>query len=483
MALLRPGDVLAGHRIEGEAGRGGMGVVYRATNLRLKRIVALKVIAPWLAAEPGFHERFEREMELAAALEHPHVIPVYEAGDGPDGELFVTMRFIDGTDMRALMARTGRLDPGLAADLIDQVASALDAAHRKGLVHRDVKPANVLISYSEGKPHAYLTDFGLTKRISSESGLTLAGTVVGTVDYIAPEQVKGEPVDGRADVYALGCVLFQALTGVIPYPRDTDAAKMYAHASAPVPSVLEEAPELPPQLAEVVRLAMAKHPEDRYQSAGELGRAALAAVRETGTAPTLVRAPAAADRTPVAPGGGRRPPAGGRRRWLAAGAAAAIALLVAVVLVSSSGGSSNPPPTQSTTVRATEPTPGLLRPQLDAKVNAACRAYKRATDAVPYPSDYLINATSAGAYLDKIYPSTRAEYLAIAELKPDSSVKTDFDKYLQNGTYRLGLLEDERGKAHLGDLPGLRRDFQALTTNLATITKPLKRKLGFTACF
>jgi hypothetical protein len=467
-----------------------MGVVYRATNLRLKRPVALKVIAPWLAAEPGFSERFEREMELAAQLEHPHVIPVYEAGDGPDGELFVTMRFVDGTDMRALMAHEGRLHPQLAAGLVDQVASALDAAHRKGLVHRDVKPANVLISFAEGEPHAYLTDFGLTKRIASETGLTRAGTIVGTVDYIAPEQVKGERVDGRADVYGLGCVLFQALTGVIPYPRDSDAAKMYAHASAPVPSVLTAAPELPPHLDEVVRRAMAKRPEERYQTAGELGRAAVAAVASAEVAPTLQHGAATAarasdsqaDTTVPAPRNWAARARAHPRRLAVAGAAA-VALVAGAIAVSSSGGSSKPPHAQSTTVRAALPPAGLSKAQLDAKVNGACRAFKAATHSIPYPSDYLLNAGSAAAYLDRIYPATQAEYVTIAELHPDASMKTDFDKYLANGTYRFGLFDDERGKAHAGDLTGVRHDFQVLTTNLATVTKPLKRKLGFTACF
>jgi hypothetical protein len=490
MALLRPGDVLAGHRIEGEAGRGGMGVVYRATNLRLKRTVALKVIAPWLAAEPGFHERFEREMELAAQLEHPNVIPVYEAGEGPEGELFVTMRFVDGTDLRALMVHEGRLDPRLAAELVGQVASALDAAHRKGLVHRDVKPANVLISYADGEPHVYLTDFGLTKRISSDSGLTRSGTVVGTVDYIAPEQVKGERVDGRADTYALGCVLFQALTGVIPYPRDTDAAKMYAHASAPVPSLLEAAPELPPQLDGVVRRAMAKSPQDRYQSAGELGRAALAAVGESEPAPTLIMDPAhpgvtarAAEsraETLVAPP--RRSWPSSHRVWLAAAGVAVIAIVAGVVALSSSGGSSKPPQ-PTTTVAAVTAAAGLSKSALDARVNAACTAYVNATKPVPVPSDFLISAPAAATFLDRIYPATQAEYLAISELRPGARIRRAFDRYLANGTYRLGLLDDERGKAHTGDMPGLRRDYQTLAINLATVTKPLKRRLGFTACF
>jgi hypothetical protein len=187
------------------------------------------------------------------------------------------MRFVEGTDLREMVALQGRLEPRVAARIISQTASALDAAHARGLVHRDVKPANVLIDESGGHPHAYLTDFGLTKQASSQSGLTKTGMIVGTMDYIAPEQLQGSEVDGRADIYALGCVFYQALTGQVPYPRETEPAKMWAHMSEPTPSLLAVAPNLPPELDEVVTRAMAKDPDDRYLSAGDFGRAAVAA--------------------------------------------------------------------------------------------------------------------------------------------------------------------------------------------------------------
>jgi len=273
----RIGSVIAGYRIEASIGRGGAGVVYRAEQLRLGRRVAIKLIAPELGEDPGFRERFERESRLAASIEHPNLIPVYEA-DEADGLLYLVMRYIPGTDLRRLIGDEGRLDPTRAAELVGQVAAALDAAHARGLVHRDVKPANVLIASVGGREHVYLTDFGLTKHLTSQAALTSTGEWLGTIDYAAPEQIQGGMLDARTDVYALGCVLDQAVTGQVPYIRDSDMAKMYAHLSEPPPSPTAVAPGLPVELDEVIARAMAKDPEGRYPSAGDLGRAALAAV-------------------------------------------------------------------------------------------------------------------------------------------------------------------------------------------------------------
>jgi hypothetical protein len=274
----RIGTVIGGYRIEAGIGRGGMGVVYRAEQLGLGRQVAIKLIAPELAEDPDFRERFERESRLAASIEHPNVIPVHEAGEG-DGALFIAMRYVAGTDLRAMLRSQGRLDPGRAGELVSQVAAALDAAHAYGLVHRDVKPANVLIASVGGREHAYLTDFGLTKHTTSLGGLTKTGEVVGTIDYVAPEQIEGRSLDARTDVYALGCVLHQTLTGEVPYVRDSDVAKMYAHLSEPPPAATALVPDLPAQLDQVIGRAMAKDPDARYPSAGDLGRAALAAAQ------------------------------------------------------------------------------------------------------------------------------------------------------------------------------------------------------------
>jgi hypothetical protein len=351
MPELTPGSDFAGYTIEDIAGRGGMGVVYRARQHRPSRLVALKVIAPELANDPDFRARFERESDTAASIEHPNVIPVYEVND-VDGLLFIAMRFVEGTDLRAMIAENGRLAPDLAADLIGQVASALDAAHERGLVHRDVKPANVLIAGRPGSYHAYLTDFGLTKNAQAESGVTKTGMFVGTVDYIAPEQLMGGQLDARADVYSLGCLLYQALTGEVPYPADSSMAKMYAHGNQPPPVPSALVPGLPGQFDDVVARAMAKDPNDRYLSAGDLGRAAKAAAQSQsltraersvatgeaapGEATAVAAAPTTASPAPttISP----TPPAGRTRMFAIAGAIAAVAIVALIVILASGGG-------------------------------------------------------------------------------------------------------------------------------------------------
>jgi predicted Ser/Thr protein kinase len=297
MVSFEPGVEVGGFVIESVAGRGGMGVVYRARQLRPDRVVALKVIAPDLAQDVTFRARFERESAIAAQIEHPNVIPVYAVGE-EQGVLFLAMRFIDGVDLGALIAQAGRLEPHRAAGVIDQVAQALDAAHRRGLVHRDVKPANILISPEGGREHVYLTDFGLSRHVEGSQAMTRTGMLVGTIDYIAPEQVHGDRVDARTDVYSLGCVLFQALTGTVPYPRENEYAKLFAHGNAPPPSVRERAPDLPQAFDPVLARAMAKTPEQRYLSAGDLARAALAAA----SASSLSRAERSVATGAAAPG-------------------------------------------------------------------------------------------------------------------------------------------------------------------------------------
>src|SRR3954451_5936103 len=277
MAEFQIGSEFAGHRIDGIAGRGGMGVVYLATHLALNRRVALKLIAPDLAADEGFRTRFKQESMTAASIDHPNVIPIYHAGE-EEGQLYITMRYVDGTRLRALIAQRGKLDAATTALIVSQVAAALDAAHAHGLVHRDVKPANVLVESAGDLEHALLTDFGLTKSLQSDTKVTKTGTVIGTFDYTAPEQLDARPVDARTDVYALGCVFFQTLTGRVPFPRDSLGATLFAHFEAAPPSVTALVPEAPAALDEVIATAMAKDPAARYQSAGDLARAALAAV-------------------------------------------------------------------------------------------------------------------------------------------------------------------------------------------------------------
>jgi len=271
------GSTFAGHRIDAVAGRGGMGVVYLATDLTLDRPVALKLIAPGLANDPVFRARFESECKLAAGIDHAHVVQIFHAGE-ERGLLYVTMRYVRGTDLRTLLGEEGRLAPARAVGIVVQVADALEAAHRRGLVHRDVKPANVLITTRDGAEHVFLTDFGVSKERSAETGLTKTGFAVGTADYIAPEQARGAAVDARADIYALGCVLYRALTGAVVYERESDVEKMWAHIHDPPPALLEVSPELPRGLEVVLDRALAKRPEDRQSSAAELAREALAAI-------------------------------------------------------------------------------------------------------------------------------------------------------------------------------------------------------------
>jgi len=272
------GDVFAGHRVDGVAGRGAMGVVLRATDLVLDRAVALKLIAPMHARDPVFRARFERECRLAAGIDHPNVVEIFRAGE-EGGRLYVTMRYIDGTDLKSLIARERRLAPERAVALVTQVAGALDAAHRRGLVHRDVKPANILVASREGVERALLTDFGISKQRTEtpDTALTGAGMALGSVDYMAPEQAQVRDLDARTDVYALGCVLFHALTGSVPFIRGNDFERMWAHVHEPAPAVSSIEPLLPAALDPVLARALEKAPDDRQQSAGEFAREARAA--------------------------------------------------------------------------------------------------------------------------------------------------------------------------------------------------------------
>jgi serine/threonine-protein kinase len=256
---------IAGYRIEEVAGRGGMGVVYRAQHVHLGRTVALKLLNPELAASDEFRERFIREARAAAELEHPNIVPVYDAGN-VEGRLYLAMKFIEGTDLARLLEQEGRLGPDRAMPLLEQLADALDAAHRNGLIHRDVKPANALLDGDR----LYLTDFGLTRRVDSTRPLTATGRAVGTAAYLAPEQIRGEPLDRRVDVYALGCVTYQTLSGAPPYLRDTDMLIMWAHVGAEPPSLSSECPDLPATVDRVIKKALAKAREDRYDTCGEL---------------------------------------------------------------------------------------------------------------------------------------------------------------------------------------------------------------------
>src|SRR4051794_5114424 len=260
-----------------------MAYVYRAEDRRLGRMVALKVLAPELTDNESFRRRFLRESQMAASIDHPNIVPIYDAGEA-DGLLYIVMRYVDGTDLKAVLAGDKQLDSQQVIGIFSQVAAALDAAHDHGLVHRDVKPANILISpgsAARGHDHVYLSDFGITKRAATLSGVTEAGVVIGTIDYLAPEQIAGKPVTAQTDLYALGCVIYQALAGSVPFVRDDDAALLWAHLAEAFPPISQRRPDLPPAVQDVLGRAMAKNPEDRYDSCGEF-LAELAAALATG---------------------------------------------------------------------------------------------------------------------------------------------------------------------------------------------------------
>ena len=377
------GDEFAGYRLRSVLGRGGMSVVYQAEHPRLGNVIALKVLAPELATDDAFRSRFLEESRIAASLNHPNVIPIHDTGS-QDGLLYIAMRYVPGTDMRQMIKKRGRIPAPTALFLLAQAARALDAAHARGLVHRDVKPGNLLVeraSDNEDPDHVYLTDFGISKYAMSRTGLTATGQFLGTIDYVAPEQIRGTSVLGLADQYALGCVLYECLTGQVPFEKDLDAAIIFAHVEEPptMPTVLR--PELPPAIDEVFGRVLAKRPGDRYGSCREFIDAARTALDGYATGPQALVSPER-DHTmtvhvpqaaAVAPSGGtgepggRRPP--GRRaapprrhwfarpRWIAALTALVLAVAGAGIWALVSGGSG-------------KHTGGMAMPSMSAKPKA-----------------------------------------------------------------------------------------------------------------
>lgn len=295
--IPRIGDQFGSYRLEEMIGHGGMSIVYRARHLVLERLVALKLLSPDLSEDPSFQERFIRESRLAAALDHPNVIPIYEAGE-ENNVFYIAMRYVPGSNLKAFLQRNGPLDRANTISIIGQIASALNAAHELGLVHRDVKPANVLMvegAAADGAHHLYLSDFGIAKQQSSH--ITRTGMFLGTADYASPEQIEGKALDARSDVYSLGCVLYECLTGNPAYEKDSEVALIYAHLLEPPPSACAARPDLSPVIDAVLAKAMAKKPEDRYGTAREMA----AAVREALTAPGRAETTAPAPPDPAVP--------------------------------------------------------------------------------------------------------------------------------------------------------------------------------------
>ena len=463
-AGLSPGDEFAGYRIERRLGRGGMGIVYEATEPGLDRRVALKLIAPEAAAEPVFLKRFEHESRIAAQVEHPNVVPIYAAGE-VDGIPYIAMRYVSGSDLGKRISEVGRLDPARAVAIVAQVAGGLDALHAAGLIHRDVKPANVLLSGTPGSEHAYLTDFGVARNVSSTSGLTRTGRFVGTLDYVAPEQIRGGRIDARVDVYALGGMLFKTLTGEVPFPREGEAAKLYAHLNDEAPQPSRFTPLVPASLDRVIGRAMAKDPADRYPSAGDLGRAAQAAITggdvvepertvATGAAAGAQTAELSPEptRTATAAGGGggqetaatrptppSRPPKRRRTGALALGAGAiALAAVVGVALLggddegsggSGGGGSGGGGSKQATTTATTEQPQALSRAQLIARGDEICLDSQNQFLQVSaeFPDG---EASLSPAYARKLVQISGQQVERFEALRPPPSVADPFAEYV-----------------------------------------------------
>jgi Protein kinase domain len=456
---LSEGDEFAGYRIERSLGRGGMGVLYLAIEPGLERRVALKLIAPEAAADEVFARRFAEESKIAASIEHPNVVPIYAAGE-EDGIPYIAMRYVSGSDLGRRLARGGRLEPAVAAALIAQVGSGLDAIHAAGLVHRDVKPANVLLGGNDGDDHAYITDFGVARNVSTESGLTQTGRFVGTLDYAAPEQISGGTVDARADVYALGCLLFKLLTGEVPYPRDGEAARLYAHLNDPPPAPSLHATAVPMALDDVAIRAMSKEPGDRYPSAGDLGRAAVAAL--SGSRPDLperaVATGAAATRTAetIAPAeeaprpetaATQRPAPEGEDRghrllWLElVSGLAVIAAIVAMVLAfgdgdGNTGTASEAGAKTKTTIggggqTGKQPQP-LSRAELIAKADAICADSQTSFEEVraEFPEAMQEEAPDVG-YSEALVGVSTPAVKRFTALNPPPSVRQPYEEYVQ----------------------------------------------------
>jgi serine/threonine protein kinase len=386
---IGPGSRVGSYLLMEQVGRGGMALVFLALDERLHRQVAIKVMAPGLPPDDGFRQRFIRELRAAAAVDDPHIIPVFDAGEA-DGVLYIAMRHVPGGDLRSMIQRDGPLSAGRTAMIVRAVASALDAAHSAGLLHRDVKPANMLVDARPGRQeHVYLSDFGLSKAVSQATGLTGSGQFLGTLDYIAPEQIEGGLVDGRTDQYALACSAYELLTAAPPFPREGAPAVMYAHLSEAPPSVRSRRPDIPAGVDQVLATALAKTPDKRYRTCSEFADALATALSSAADSPpgpgrppdrpptevvphpqparamssrdaptrSALRQTAPRTGSPVPPTGepGPRGSAGrrfGSRTLATMGAAAlvAAAVAVAVVLAVSHGG---PPPAASQSQSAT----------------------------------------------------------------------------------------------------------------------------------
>ena len=455
---LSVGTEFAGYRITGVIGRGGMSIVYSAEHMRLGRPAALKVLSPLLAADEGFRSRFTRESQLAAGLDHPSIVAIYDAGEA-DGQLYIAMRLVRGDDLGSLLEREGPLSFARAFSIVEQIGGALDHAHAQGLIHRDVKPANILVERPSER--AYLSDFGVVKETSSR-GLTKTGFFLGTFEYAAPEQIEGREVDGRTDVYALGCVLYETLTAEAPFAAQTEGSVIHSHLVEPPPRATDKRPDLPTVVNDVIATAMAKAQENRYPTCGEMVRALRAAVGHgdavvTETASTGVQGAAAtvyatspdastpaptADEPPAAPASAapkeQRTMAITRGRIVAAAAilVAVIAAAVAAALLiggNDSSSSSSPPTLPSTTTSTS--TSAEVAVGLQGVVPETLMKHCKVTSPTNGASQTAACAAPAGTttfwpdtWSFSFYPSTPAAMRAYDALRIQSGIGGNFGR-------------------------------------------------------
>jgi hypothetical protein len=465
---LSDGDEFAGYRIERRLGRGGMGILYLAVEPGLERRVALKLIAPEVASDDVFARRFAEESRIAASIEHPNVVPIYAAGE-QDGIPFIAMRYVAGPDLGRRIDRQGRLDPAPAVALIAQVANGLDAIHAAGLIHRDVKPANVLLSGEEGAEHAYITDFGVARNVSTQSGLTQTGRFVGTLDYVAPEQISGEPIDARVDVYALGCLLFKLLTGEVPFPREGEAARLYAHLNDPPPAPSLYVPAVPMALDDVVVRAMSKQPGDRFPSAGDLGRAARAALSGSAVSipeRTVATGAAATVESAIVTEPAPTAVTAGRRRLVVGGVLAVLAAIVVLAIVLSSGGgdggSASAEDTTATTTSSGDQTgkketpkqkpqpQALTRSQLIAKGDSICTDSRETY--LQYKGEFPSGESEPSVGYSQLLVGISSEAVQrFNQLHPPPSVRREYDAYVASQEQVAKWDRDALKAAQAGD--------------------------------
>ncbi len=445
------GDEIAGYRIESVVGEGGMGIVFKATHDYLDRTAAVKVLGPWLQGNARARERFVRESRLAATLDHPNIVTVYDAGE-VDDTAYIAMQFVTGVDLHDVLVEEGPMEPARALDVLDQVAAALDAAHAAGLVHRDVKPSNVLMDGDK----AYLTDFGLTRRFEEEKGITYAGEFMGTIEWAAPEQIDHGDLSARTDVYALGCLLYAMLTARQPYVGDSPSEVLFAHLKNPAPKVAEHRRDLPGDIQPVIDRAMAKDAAERFATAGEMAAAARAAMGITAS--------------PDAPRPAAAPARRGRLALILAAAGGFLAAVVVVILVAASGGDDR----SRSATGAAAPKP-LTAAEYEDATGAALQDLNEEADALEARGGATGSQDAVIERFIQLQAAVERTGERLAELDPPPAVRADHEQ-LVDGYKRFAVeIGDAVEDAQNGDRNALRREADRIEQQSSASIKQITR--------